>query len=122
MKTYAIHRPIGPFTWPSEYRDDVAEIVNWDSIQFVPEIGRNAYGYIEWAKLPPLEDLRRYELALPPAEDEMLTKIGKILARYETKEQWDRFDKAWDLAKEKYGYSERELERTWLKFSESGRM
>ena len=122
MKSYALHRPIGPFTWPSEYSDKVAEIVNWDTLKFVPEIGRNAFGYIEWAELPPMEDLRRYELMVPPSEDQMLRKIGRILAKFEAKEQWDRFQKAWDLAKEKYGYSEGEIERTWLKFSEQDRL
>lgn len=119
MKSYALHRPIGPFTWPSEYHDQVSEIVNWDTLKFVPEIGRNAFGYIEWVELPPMEDLRRYELLVPLEEDEMLTKIGKILAKFEAREQFERFSKAWDLAKEKYGYSDNEIERAWLEFSES---
>lgn len=117
-KSYALHRPIGPFTWPSEHHDKVAEIVNWDHMEFVPEIGRNAFGYIEWAELPPKEDLDRYELMIPPTEDQTLMKIGKILARYDEKELWDRFEKAWDLARSKYGYSEDELEHAWLRFSE----
>jgi len=122
MKSYALHRPIGPFTWPSEHSDKVSEIVNFNRLQFVPEIGRDAFGYIDWTELPPIEDLRRYELMIPPSEDEMLVKIGKILARFEVKEQWDRFERAWDLAKSKYGYSEDEIERTWLKFSECDRV
>ena len=119
MKSYALHRPIGPFTWPSEHHDKVLEIVNWDEYRFVPEIGRSAFGYIEWRELPPMEDLHRYEWMIPPLEDETLTKIGKILANFEAKEQWDRFERAWDLAKSKYGYSENQLEHIWLKFSRS---
>lgn len=117
MKSYALHRPIGPFTWPSEYHDKVIEIVNWDCMEYVPEIKRSAFGYIEWSELPPMEDLRRYELMVPPENDQMLTKIGKILAKYERLEQWDQFEKAWTTAKDKYGYSEDEIERTWLSFS-----
>ena len=118
MKSYALHRPIGPFTWPSEHHDKVAEIVNWEHMEYVPEIGRSAFGYIEWAEMPPMEDLRRYELMVPPSEDQMLVKIGKILAKFEAREQWDRFFKAWDLAKDKYGYSDKELEHILLKFTE----
>ena len=118
MRTYAIHRPIGPFTWPSEHRDKVSAIVNFDRMEFVPEIGRNAFGYIEWAENPPAEDLARYELVAPPTEDPMWDKIGRILARFEQREQWERFERAWDLAKERFGYSEDWIERTWLAHSE----
>lgn len=117
MRSYAIHRPIGPFTWPSEYSGLVSEIVNWDHLQFVPEIGRNAFGYIEWSELPPSEALRRYELVVPSDDDEMLVKIGQILAKFESREQWERFERAWDLARERYGYSTDEIERSWLRFS-----
>lgn len=122
MKSYALHRPIGPFTWPSEHHDKVSEIVNWDSMQYVPEIKRSAFGYIDWAELPPLEDLQRYELMVTPSEDPMWDKIGKILARYEAKEQWDRFENAWNVAKERYGYSEDWIERTWQAHSEENRL
>ncbi len=120
MKSYALHRPIGPFTWPSEHSDKVSEIVNWDCMQYVPEIKRSAFGYIDWAVLPPMEDLNRYELMVPPTTDPMYDKIGKILARYEERQQWDRFEKAWDLAKSKYDYSDEWLERTWQAHSTVG--
>lgn len=119
MKSYALHRPIGPFTWPSEYHEQVSEIVNWNCMKYVPEIGRSAFGYIEWSKLPPMEDLRRYELMVPPENDEMLEKIGRILAKFEAREQWERFERAWNIAKEKYGYSEDEIERTWSNHSQN---
>ena len=83
----------------------------------MPEIKRSVFGYIDWAVLPPMEALARYELMVPPTSDPMYDKIGNILARYEGKEQWDRFQKAWDLAKDKYGYSDEWLERTWQEHS-----
>jgi len=104
-RSYALHRPIGPFTWPSEHHEKVAEIVNWDSVQYVPEIKRSAYGYIDWTELPPIEDLNRYELMVPSENDQFLEKIGRILADLYQSERFDRLEKAWDKAQRKYGYT-----------------
>lgn len=120
MKSYALHRPIGPFTWPSEHKDKVIELVNFDHMKFVPEIGRSAFGYIEWADGVPTEALRRYELMVPPTEDAKLEQIGRILARFESRERWDGFEKAWNKARNDYGYSERDIEAAWLRHSENG--
>ncbi len=117
MRSYAIHRPIGPFTWPSEHKDKVIELVNYDRLTFVPEIGRNAFGYIDWADGVPMDALARYELVVPITEDRMLTKIGKILADFESTERWERFEFAWNKAKNDYGYSDSDLERAWMRSS-----
>lgn len=109
MRSYAIHRPIGPFTWPSEHADKVAEIVNWDERRYVEEVGRWAFGYIDWAEDVPMEDLRRYELMVTPTEDAQLERIGEILARYNDPEHEERFMRAWDKAMELYGYSEDQI-------------
>ena len=117
MRSYALHRPIGPFTWPSEHKDKVLELVNFDHLQYVPEIGRNAFGYIDWAEDVPMEDLRRYELMVPPTEDAQLEIIGRALANFEGRDAWDAFDKAWDQAKVGFGYSDDEIEAAWLRNS-----
>lgn len=109
MRSYAIHRPIGPFTWPSEHLNLVMDMVNFDTLQFVPEIGRNAYGYIDWAELPPTEDLRRYELVVPTKEDPFLDKIGRILADFERNGDEDRLERGWRKASERYGYSDEQI-------------
>jgi len=109
MRSYAIHRPIGPFTWPSEHRDKVSEIVNFDCMRYVEEIGRSAFGYIDWTEDIPAEDLRRYELVVPPTIDEDLERIGEILARYYDPEHERHFEKAFGKAKRDFGYSDEQL-------------
>lgn len=115
MRAYAIHRPIGPFTWPSEHRDKVADIVNYDTLTYVPEIGRNAFGHIDFKEDVPREDLDRYELVTNPMEDQRLLMVGRELRKFEEREQWDRFEAAWNKASE-WGYSDSDIEHSyyWL--------
>ena len=44
---YSSMRPIGPGTFPRT--QPVKDVVNFDRRQFVPEINREAWGYIEYA-------------------------------------------------------------------------
>lgn len=108
-RSYALHRPIGPFTWPSEYHDMVSEIVNWDYMKYVPEIKRTAFGYIEWTELPPVEDLNRYELMVPEKHDGFLDKIGRILADLDRRGQYERLERSWDRARNQYGYTDDQI-------------
>lgn len=117
MRAYAIHRPIGPFTWPSEHRDKVVDIVNYDTLTFVPEIGRNAFGYIDFNDDVPMEDLDRYELVTDPKQDERLVMVGRTLHKFMAAEQWDRFEAAWDKANG-WGYSDTDIDRAMGWFSE----
>lgn len=123
MRSYAIHRPIGPFTWPSEHRDKVLELVNFDSLKFVPEIGRNAFGYIDWADGVPMEDLNRYELVVPKQQDALLRKIGRALAaQYEKscetglEAEEERLSHMWEIARDKYGYTDDQIGDAMCKF------
>lgn len=116
MRSYALHRPIGPFTWPSEHHDKVAEIVNWDTMQYVPEIRRSAFGYIEWTELPPMADLNRYELMVPKEQDELLPKIGRALAMmYERacesglEGDQEQLQRSWERARDRYGYTDEQI-------------
>lgn len=112
MKAYALHRPLGPFTYPSEYRNEIKDLVNYDHMQFVPEIRRNAFGYIEFDDgAIPKDALDRYELATSPLLDPHFVATGKVLVRLMRNEQWERFEHAWDVARSKYGMSDDEIEK-----------
>lgn len=61
MRYYSTQRPIGPGTFPGSY--GVVEIHNFDRRTFCEEIGREAWGYIEFVadKIP--DDIaKQYEL------------------------------------------------------------
>ena len=113
LRSYAIHRPIGPFTWPSEHRDKAIDLVNYDHLTFVPEIGRNAFGYIDWEDSVPMEDLRRYELVVPERSDAKLEMVGRTLADFAAKELWERFEAAWGKARDEFGYTDDQIERAF---------
>lgn len=105
MRVYAIHRPIGPFTWPSQYRDKVVELVNFDCMTPIDELGgRRAFGYIDFSEDIPQEELYRYELVVPQKDDPMFGRVVGIIARHMQREQYDRVEHDLDLAKDKYGY------------------
>ena len=62
MRYYSLHRPIGPGTYPKADHLPVEEIHNFGERVFCPEIGRMAWGYIDYAgKLPELI-ANKYEL------------------------------------------------------------
>lgn len=112
MRAYALHRPLGPFTYPSEYRDAITEIHNFDHMEFVPDIRRYAFGYIEFADGSiPKEALDRYELATDPRLDPHWVATGKELAEAVKAENWGRFERVWDIAQAKYGLSDDEIEQ-----------
>ena len=57
---YSIMRPIGPGTFPRTKR--VTDVVNFDRRQFVPEINREAWGYIEYVDPITEKQAADYEL------------------------------------------------------------
>lgn len=61
MRYYSTQRPIAPGTFPkSGYK--INSIVNFDSREYVPEINRPAYGYIEYDGEISEADASNYEL------------------------------------------------------------
>ncbi len=68
MRYYSTQRPVGPGTFPQPEGNNVLEIHNFDSKTFCEEIGREAWGYID------------YEQPLTPREDEKweLTPAGGL--------------------------------------------
>ena len=57
---YSIQRPIGPGSFPTTQK--VNNIVNFDQRELVPEIGREAWGYIEYDKPITEKEANSYEL------------------------------------------------------------
>lgn len=62
MRYYSRHRPVAPGTFPRPEGNRATEIVNYDERQFCPEIGKMAWGYLEYEH--PLNELEiaNYEL------------------------------------------------------------
>lgn len=59
MRYYSIHRPAAPGTFP---KDGVLEVHNFNSRTYVSQIGREAWGYIEYGRELTEREARRYEL------------------------------------------------------------
>lgn len=57
---YSTQRPVMPGGFPK--RQEVENIVNFDSRKFVPEIGRRAWGYIDYRMPLTKEEADSYEL------------------------------------------------------------
>lgn len=79
MRYYSTLRPIGPGTCP----DNFVEFENFDYRKHVDEIGREAWGWVEYEK--PLERPEKYDLV---AEN---NKFGGIVVEYDNK-IWDVVD------------------------------
>ena len=62
MKYYSIHRPIGPGSFPKPDGNKVLEIVNYDSCQYIHQIGREAWGYIVYENRITDKEAANYEL------------------------------------------------------------
>lgn len=71
MKYYSIHRPIAPGTFPRS--KPVKNIVNFDRRQFVPEINREAWGYIEYAD--PITEKQAANYELVPSNADIIERL-----------------------------------------------
>lgn len=60
MKYYSIHRPIQPGGYPRRLQPET--ITNFDARQFCEEIGRDAWGYIEYPEPLTEKEISDYEL------------------------------------------------------------
>ena len=69
MRYYSTNRPVGVGTLPQAAMDVLSKVVNFDQRQFVEEISREAWGYIETTEPVSLADLQAYELVDPTAVD-----------------------------------------------------
>lgn len=59
MRYYSTQRPVMPGSFPKE---GAQEIHNFDSRTFIPEIGREAWGYIEYSRTLTPQEAASYEL------------------------------------------------------------
>ncbi len=62
MRYYSIHRPVMPGGFPKSGEGAVDRIKNFDDRTFCEEIGREAWGYIEYKEPITEEEARAYEL------------------------------------------------------------
>jgi len=60
MRYYSIHRPVAPGTFPKTVK--VNEIYNFDNRVFCEEIGREAWGWIDYNGELDEKDADAYEL------------------------------------------------------------
>lgn len=109
QRAYALYRPLGLGTWPSQHRDKLVEMVNFDKLTWVDEVHHNCFGYVEFSEDIPKADLDAYELQLPDGEDKVLERIVEILWQHTDD---DKFERLWQKALAK-GYTEDELGRAF---------
>ena len=81
MRAYSLLRPVSVGTYPDEFAVD--EIVNFDRRIFVEEIGREAWGYVDFGEEVPKKELDAYEMLAREhvaAMSRELEEVGKVLA------------------------------------------
>lgn len=61
---YSTQRPFGPGTFPE--KDGRETITNFDEKTYCADIGREAWGYIEYPEELTAEEIRDYELTAKP--------------------------------------------------------
>ncbi|ANU48480.1 hypothetical protein ADH76_10195 [Enterocloster clostridioformis] len=61
-KYYSTQRPVGPGTYPEPKENPARALHNFHEKEFVPEIGRSAWGYVEYDRPLKNEDVSGYEL------------------------------------------------------------
>ena len=60
MRYYSTQRPIVPGSYPSSYAAEI--VVNFDQKTFCEEVGREAWGYIDFAQPLPEGEAQKWEL------------------------------------------------------------
>ena len=95
MRYYSTQRPIGPGTFPR--KDGTESIWNFDDRIFCEEIGREAWGYIEYRK--PLEPDEIAEYELTPGGSESIILVGQD-GRISPQYVMDKIKERLDMRKE----------------------
>ena len=62
MRYYSTQRPVGPGTFPKPEGNKVLELHNFDGKTFFEELGREAWGYIDYEQALSPEQAASYEL------------------------------------------------------------
>lgn len=77
MRYYSTQRPVMPGSFPKPEGNKVTEIHNFDSRIYCEEIGRQAWGYIDYEKPLTYNEVNDYELAPVPTKTLHLRYIGE---------------------------------------------
>ena len=105
MRAYSLNRPVGMGTYPKPENGDW-EITNFGEYRFVEEIGKRAWGYVDYENDMPTCELERFEMVtaemcakpeLPPEN------VMRMMFDLYKAEQWERFMKHVDKVERK-GY------------------
>lgn len=106
MRAYGYNRPLGMGCYPKGY--SFTEMVNFYGKQWVEEVGKHCFGYIDFTEDVPEDMLKAYELVTPemfeasrpkvPAES-VLRKMAEVYKAGD----FDKLDKMFDIAERK-GY------------------
>ena len=83
MRYYSTQRPITPGSFPRVAFNSGKEIVNFERKTYCEEIGREAWGYIDYEKPLDRYDCNAYELTAVPTKTLRLRYIGK--------DSWSRY-------------------------------
>lgn len=79
MKYYSTHRPIGPGTIPKK---GVIRVCNFDDKLYVPEIKREAWGYVEYDDPLTEKDVRCYELTPEGTGNETFPNVERYMEKH----------------------------------------
>lgn len=80
MRYYSTQRPVGPGTFPD---GQPHTIHNFDSRTFIPEIGREAWGYIDYDAPLTAQAARAYELTPASTGDETFQNVEQYMADHD---------------------------------------
>ena len=83
MRYYSTQRPVTPGSFPNHPGNRVLEVHNFDSKSYCGEIGREAWGYIEYEKPLARYDCDSYEL--------VAVQTKTLHMRYIGTDSWDRY-------------------------------
>lgn len=107
MRAYGYNRPLGMGTYPKGY--GFAELVNFEhGKQWVEEVGKRCFGYVDFTEDVPEDMLRAYELVTPEMFEAGKPKlppenvIAKMARAYH-EEDFGRLERMFDVAERK-GY------------------
>lgn len=76
MKYYSTQRPITPGSYPKSPFNEVLQVVNFDARTYCEEIGRDAWGYIEYKYPLHPDDVADYELSVIPSKIKEVVFVG----------------------------------------------
>jgi len=76
MRYYSTQRPVSPGTFPQPAGNKVTEVHNFDCRTFCEEIGREAWGYIDYEQPLDTEQAIDYELYPAPRKVKPVKLLG----------------------------------------------